>query len=140
MVSIKLKERFVKDIPSAQEFISKIRTKHSGFSENSSQISSNELDIMKEWISEHQRKSTVKPDDEISVEINCDPGEDSFVTNTNFNKYFHMGIASFEAGLYKECVPFFGKALRINPQHKDAMRYLLKAFYYAKINNQANQN
>ena len=55
--------------------------------------------------------------------------------NPIFTQYYNQGLSFYEAGRYKEAVPFFGKALKINPFHNDAFRHLLMAFYFVKQRN-----
>jgi tetratricopeptide (TPR) repeat protein len=130
----RIKERYTKNIPSPEEFISKIRTKYNNDSQNVQPRSTSEMELMKDWLQEHRQKVELEAEPDIEIEINYDPREQYVEANPDFTKYFYLGISSYESGNFKESVNFFGKALRINPKHKEALRYLLKAFYYVKQN------
>ena len=95
---------------------------------------------MKDWLNEHRQKVEEDAEREVEIKIKYDLREQYVEANPNFTKYFYLGISSYESGLYKESVDFFGKALRINPKHNEALRYMLKAFYYVKQKGQCTVN
>jgi tetratricopeptide (TPR) repeat protein len=112
-----------------------LKAKYKGAPEVDQERPRHELDIMNDWLSQHKQK------DDRSVPVNegiptgISSSEEYRGSKADFTKYFYMGIALFESGQYQDSVDCFGKALKINPKHKEALKYLLKAFYYVKQGN-----
>ena len=133
---IKFRGKFSGPIPTAEEFILNLKTKYNASGEPQPQEKAvNELEVMNEWLSEHRNKQRSAHDENKIIQREIESSGQSLNTDPDFSELYYQGLSLFDAGDYKSAADLFGKALKINPKHKDALKYLLKSFYYVRQNN-----
>ncbi|UCH88681.1 MAG: tetratricopeptide repeat protein [Thermoplasmata archaeon] len=127
-----MRTKQMSDIPSAKEFIGDLQSKHADQFNSNPPKSSDEMKVMKELIDESSEPVREKVDGHVQVDATLGMKDQEMDINPTFSQYYYAGVSHYEKGNYKESVDYFGKALKINPHHNEAYRYLLKAFYYVR--------
>lgn len=135
ILSNKLREKQIKEIPSVDEFITNLKNKYCNGPKRKLSHTSSELEVMKDWIEDKRKEIQDTQPAPPRVDATLGYEDKEISVNPTFTKYYYQGISSYEAGDYKGSVEFFGRALKINPYHQEAYRYLLKAFYFVKQRN-----
>jgi tetratricopeptide (TPR) repeat protein len=112
-----------------------LTSKHKGKSDDDQPESSSEIGVMKDWIDNTQGDIPETDGSKPKVDVALGYKDREMTVNPAFTKYYYEGVSHYEDGRYSESVDYFGKALKINPNHNEAYRYLLKAFYFVRQKN-----
>ena len=113
-----------------------LKTKYNGSNlPKPQEKAASELEVMNDWLLEHRNKHRSVQDENKIIQRELESADQYSKRNPDFTELYYQGLSFFDAGDYKSAADYFGQALKKNPRHKDALKYLLKAFYYVKQNN-----
>jgi tetratricopeptide (TPR) repeat protein len=133
IIGNKVVNKQINNIPSANEFIQNLKSKYNRNGSGKPKEPTPELDVMSDWLKEKRRELDAGEPDKYRVDATLTIDRQSGTVSTTFTEYLERGISFYDKGRFKESVEFFGRALKLNPRHREALRYLLKAFYFTKM-------
>lgn len=131
----RIKESNFGEIPSADEFLARLKSKYNQDIDGQSPKPFAEHNILNDWLEEKGKKPIAGKEQVKRVDAALGLNNSEMDVRTLFSKYFDQGLYSYQKGDYRGSIQYFGKALKINPHHHEALRLLLKAFYFVKHQN-----